>query len=448
MKLAAGRNKRGRRMGYLTAAAILSATLTPFAASGDQSVQSPADPLGRWATLDDFQARILTVDLEVDHPVCSNGVKWLGGDRYHVPDGVATFSIFSYTAPGVTETVVLPYPIPGALFQEPAVRAIIGGYLYFGACRSQNAFSSLSYEYKLNLTTMALTNLTPSGIQGHVAFQSAYNQADHKIYAVGQSNNAGILMSDVMVIDTANDTVSHYQIPGTTDANEFTGILDDGSNIIAAEQTGVWVIPKATISNPATYVKHALALGTGGAPHARLFKHGGTYYIFTDYLRNYQSDNLVNWTASGIFASAPPLYAAAAPIAYDSASDTLYGIGSEADPSIAGGYATCILVGKWLNGAYSETHHKLKIGFWPFTMRLGPAGKLILGAIYGPFHSFPGNNNFHDFIEVDTTTWDYRYLSYHQPGGLELQSAQDEDDFYFSAYGYNGQGGIVRLTLK
>lgn len=431
----------------LVAAVILSVALVPLADNSSRVASSPASPQTRWATLDDYRARILTVNLDVKDPVCSNHVEWLGGHLYRVPPGVASFTIYTFTAPDISETVLLPYPIPGAKYQEPAVRLITGDYLYFGVCRPQDAFSSLSYEFKLNLRTQALSNITPGGIQGHVAFQSVYDAGDHRIYAVGQSNNAGNLPADVMVIDTTNDNVSHYQIPGTSDANELTAVLDDGANIIAAEQTGVWVIPKATIANPATYSKHALALGPGGAAHARLFRHGGTYYIFTDNFHNFQSNDLINWTPSQVFASSPPVYAAAAPIAYDGANDTLYGIGNAADSSVPGGYATYILAGRWQAGVYSETRHRLNTGFWPFTMRLGAPGKLILGALYGPFHSPPGNNDFHDFIEVDTTTWDYRYLSFHRPGSVEIQSEQDGSDYYYAAYGYNGQGGIDKLSF-
>ncbi len=57
------------------------------------SVQGSAstDVYPRWANLDDYQARILTVDTQLINPHCTSGVIWLGSDRYRVPVGVAEF---------------------------------------------------------------------------------------------------------------------------------------------------------------------------------------------------------------------------------------------------------------------------------------------------------------------------------------------------------------------
>lgn len=52
--------------------------------------QSAYGITGRWASLDDYHARILTVDGVTASP-CSEGVIYLGASKYQVPAGVTVF---------------------------------------------------------------------------------------------------------------------------------------------------------------------------------------------------------------------------------------------------------------------------------------------------------------------------------------------------------------------
>ncbi len=59
-------------------------------ARGESVHDSAYGITGRWATLDDYQARILTVEGVTASP-CSEGVIYLGDSRYRVPAGVEVF---------------------------------------------------------------------------------------------------------------------------------------------------------------------------------------------------------------------------------------------------------------------------------------------------------------------------------------------------------------------
>ena len=62
-----------------------------IAGAAGESVRDNAYGItGRWASLQDYQAGVLTVDGITASP-CSQGVIYLGDSRYRVPEGVRVF---------------------------------------------------------------------------------------------------------------------------------------------------------------------------------------------------------------------------------------------------------------------------------------------------------------------------------------------------------------------
>ncbi len=199
-----------------------------------------------------------------------------------------------------SKIILLKNPLAPCTYDELDLRQIVNNWLYFGTCRPEASLNSLSHEYKLNLITGQLVDLTPNGLTGHVAFQSQFD--GRYIYSVGQQNVDPIaLESSLLVIDTQTDTVTPVNLSGTVDADELTACLLDGAYLYAVETNGIWKIPVATYNNTATWSKTVdWSASPKNVSDAMLVKINNTYYLY-HYYELYQSSDLITWTASTLF---------------------------------------------------------------------------------------------------------------------------------------------------
>ncbi|MDA8115285.1 MAG: hypothetical protein M0Z43_11260 [Acidithiobacillus sp.] len=190
---------------------------------------------------------------------------------YDVGDEDDSYTVLS-RIPGIANSVLHANPLAPCTYDALFLRAIIGDVIYFGTCRPEAGFLTLSHEYKMDVNTLALTDL--GTIAGHAAFQSVTSAG--VIYAVGQSGfDAVTLRASITTIDTATDTVTDTMIPGTVDADELQSVIDDGTDLIVIGNGTLWVVPKATVTNPATYTSYVVPMS---GTKMNLIKIGTDYY--------------------------------------------------------------------------------------------------------------------------------------------------------------------------